>query len=186
MPLPNYSDKARTAQKEEPKQQPAPAVTPVLNLWNQPQPQTQKPVPTAPGAPPSGMSFWPQGQPALQQQATMTAKPKVEMTPLESYLEQGGNWGPFGSGKEGYQKWFDEFSAVHNQAPTEQDVVDFWDSVGFLQQTGRPATQREWDNRWYTGTWGGNEYRDRTRARTQAGFDVWSIYPNNPALNWWS
>ena len=218
MAIPNFADEVRKAQKQpktgtapakqaEPQvgqqypwtagnlpgmnsavgQQP-PVVTPVLNLWQQPQQQSQVPVSTAPGGTPSGLTFWPaaQTQAPVQQQATMTTKPNTGGTALEQYLEQGGDWGPFGAGKEGYQRWYDEFSTVHTRAPSEQDVVDYWDSVGFYNQNQRGPTDQEWKNRWYSGSWAGGQDGKRTTSRTAQGFDVWSIYPQNPALNWWS
>jgi hypothetical protein len=106
--------------------------------------------------------------------------------PVEAYVTGGGDWGPFGSGEEGYAKWFHEFGSVHGRAPDEQDVVDFWDSVGFLGETGRPPTAREWKNRWYTGTWSGKEYADRSFATGPEERTLWSIYSRNPALSWWS
>lgn len=60
-------------------------------------------------------------------------------------------FGPFGS----FDAWQSQFYAEHGRAPNQQDVYDAIDSFNFLSMTGRAPTEREWRNRYYTGTWFG-------------------------------
>jgi hypothetical protein len=101
--------------------------------------------------------------------------------------------GPFQS----LDQWTQEFTAQHGRAPTTQGYTDssgryhesdldaHQDSVNFWRQTGRGPTEREWRNRYYTGSWfgysrgggGGGGGGGGTTAATT------SSYPQN-MVNW--
>ncbi len=129
--------------------------------YNVPQPRAYAPpVPRAPAPTPQPVASMPP-VPGVPPPSTggggATAGSDRNRTggnpPLPGTQQQGQEpWvGSFGN----YQNWANQFQAEHGRAPNEQDYYDLMDSQNFLAQTGRAPTQREWLNRYYTGTWSG-------------------------------
>lgn len=94
--------------------------------------------------------------------------------------------GSFGN----YQNWAGQFQAEHGRAPGEQDYYDLVDSQNFLQQTGRAPSQREWLNRYYTGTWsgtgGGGGYGGGGGGRGYGGYSSSMPAGWTPGMYFWN
>lgn len=89
-----------------------------------------------------------------------------------------GAFGPFGS----IEDWRNQFYQEHGRWPTDTDAQDAIASFGFLGQTGRPPTQREWEDRWYGGYGGTTQWGPMGGGRGYGGGGGWAPPPEP---SWW-
>lgn len=89
-----------------------------------------------------------------------------------------GAFGPFGS----IEDWRNQFYQEHGRWPTDTDAQDAIASFGFLGQTGRSPTQKEWEDRWYGGYGGTTQWGPMGGGYGYGGGGGWAPPPEP---SWW-
>lgn len=91
-----------------------------------------------------------------------------------------GAFGPFGS----IEDWRNQFYQEHGRWPTDTDAQDAIASFGFLGQTGRSPTQREWEDRWHGGYGGTTQWGPIGRGGGY-GYGGGGGWAPPPEPSWW-
>ena len=92
-----------------------------------------------------------------------------------------GAFGPFGS----IEDWRNQFYSEHGRWPTDTDAQDAIASFGFLGQTGRPPTQKEWEDRWHGGYGGTTQWGPMGGGMGYGGGYGQGGWSPPPEPSWW-